>query len=918
MGGPRGSELYSALMPREKKLKWRTPGTTLPTYERDTREARTVPFAPRRRIMRNRGGVREGKGRPCRASQKKVSTLKQPPQYFLAMDPSSAALFAGTLAIRLGLLEFNNLELLRVGLYKVSCQLIYEKHPGGPLIRITPSTCASAPRRLHAISRGVPCRASPLQTQMAEVDEDGFSSRCVAVRYSDEHFALNESATFMVSLPMPCPDSAKLHLRLRLMWHETVEGEEDKEESRGGGGGTHRKFLPVASRTITMGASQCASGQMLYTPVCFDRDNLAMVSITVHTGLLNVDFTPPPVPLKLRVEELEGSVRGVPGSSTARFSPPLLQQHPASAPPPWLQRFLRHATHPATLEEALSPSLLKAHVEQRVGRVKRAAKALAARIRVMGVCEAALQAFKLDEEGTEDEVEDDAEGEDEEGGGAVEEAGVALELPATKNTLALEEADAATKVHERMVAPLLSILHRLEAWVTHMDRVIGVHGELTKVGDRVPSYAPSRFPRHALAHVDVTHTQEERSAPIFTPVQQHASTSEREGGVEHQQHQQQQPPKLSHGHGNASRFLTPSRVNATLVHLQESKRDACEGVGRLWRELQTKLLLHPDTTSLPSQTRFRAAAVAAVSAAIHHLPKAPFSAIFSQPLHPDLLHPHPLSPPPPPNTAATHATPTPTPLRTYETSTDRLASRLRVSSMEYGEGGSGSVPPRERGGGRGGGGEGGVHVVVFVHGMGGSMYDLRLIKAAFKLHHPTLLCFAPKSLESVSMGDIGAAGVALAEEVYDYCKPGGEMEVVGGGVALCKLSFVCFSLGGVWVRTALRHPLLSSLLPYLHTYVSIATPHLGFPPHEKGASLLSTGTFVMRSLWGKGKNVGLHQIAHGDATTPGGTEGSLLHYLGKGWDEGGGGAAAPVATPAPAPAPAAGGGGLTRKPPFPG
>ena len=59
----------------------------------------------------------------------------------------------------------------------------------------------------------------------------------------------------------------------------------------------------------------------------------------------------------------------------------------------------------------------------------------------------------------------------------------------------------------------------------------------------------------------------------------------------------------------------------------------------------------------------------------------------------------------------------------------------------------------------------------------------------------------------------------VAKEILTYIKT--------HNLHLSRLSFVAHSLGGLVARAALQSPSFTHLLPLLHTYLSLATPHLG-------------------------------------------------------------------------------------------
>ena len=55
-------------------------------------------------------------------------------------------------------------------------------------------------------------------------------------------------------------------------------------------------------------------------------------------------------------------------------------------------------------------------------------------------------------------------------------------------------------------------------------------------------------------------------------------------------------------------------------------------------------------------------------------------------------------------------------------------------------------------------------------------------------------------------------------------------------------SFVGHSLGNIVIRTALTRPAMAPLLPRMHTYISLAGPHLG--SHHAASPLVYTGVCI--------------------------------------------------------------------------
>jgi len=147
----------------------------------------------------------------------------------------------------------------------------------------------------------------------------------------------------------------------------------------------------------------------------------------------------------------------------------------------------------------------------------------------------------------------------------------------------------------------------------------------------------------------------------------------------------------------------------------------------------------------------------------------------------------------------------------------------------------------------------GKHVFCLVHGYQGNSWDMRLFKNQLMLRFPDLVCMLSTANENHTEGDINDMGRRLGKELDTFVK-----ENCRGGSTLGRLSFVCHSLGGIIVRSALAQATQASaesshgtLKPYLdkcYTFLSLASPHCGYMYAEN--QLLTTGIFLLRK-WNK-------------------------------------------------------------------
>lgn len=99
--------------------------------------------------------------------------------------------------------------------------------------------------------------------------------------------------------------------------------------------------------------------------------------------------------------------------------------------------------------------------------------------------------------------------------------------------------------------------------------------------------------------------------------------------------------------------------------------------------------------------------------------------------------------------------------------------------------------------------------------------------------------------------DIGDMGRRLALELSAYFTDSFSGPPSDAQHHLGRLSFLCHSLGGLIVRSALNEPPLAPYLPKLFTYVSLATPHCGYVFGSENI-LLNTGIWFLKK-WNKSK-----------------------------------------------------------------
>ncbi|CAD8175370.1 unnamed protein product [Paramecium octaurelia] len=136
-----------------------------------------------------------------------------------------------------------------------------------------------------------------------------------------------------------------------------------------------------------------------------------------------------------------------------------------------------------------------------------------------------------------------------------------------------------------------------------------------------------------------------------------------------------------------------------------------------------------------------------------------------------------------------------------------------------------------------------VHYVVLVHGYQGTSYDMRYWKSILTIRFKEkirLIC--PTCNDGTSNKPIQEQATLLAKEVINYLSD--------ENVTQYRLSFIGHSLGGVIIRAAL--PQLSEYKQFMHTYVSLGSPHCGYASSE--SVLVDTGLMMIQK-WNKCKTL---------------------------------------------------------------
>ncbi|TYI21340.1 hypothetical protein ES332_A06G031800v1 [Gossypium tomentosum] len=152
-----------------------------------------------------------------------------------------------------------------------------------------------------------------------------------------------------------------------------------------------------------------------------------------------------------------------------------------------------------------------------------------------------------------------------------------------------------------------------------------------------------------------------------------------------------------------------------------------------------------------------------------------------------------------------------------------------------------------------------LKIVIFVHGFQGHHLDLRLVRNQWLLIDPKIEFLMSEVNEEKTSGDFREMGLRLAHEVISFVKKKMDKASRSGHLRDIKLSFVGHSIGNVIIRTALAESAMEPYLRFLHTFVSLSGPHLGYLFSSN--SLFNSGLWLLKKL--KGTQC-IHQLTFAD------------------------------------------------------
>ncbi|MBA0868395.1 hypothetical protein Goshw_012819 [Gossypium schwendimanii] len=141
----------------------------------------------------------------------------------------------------------------------------------------------------------------------------------------------------------------------------------------------------------------------------------------------------------------------------------------------------------------------------------------------------------------------------------------------------------------------------------------------------------------------------------------------------------------------------------------------------------------------------------------------------------------------------------------------------------------------------------------------GHHLDLRLVRNQWLLIDPKVEFLMSEVNEEKTSGDFREMGLRLAHEVISFVKKKMDKASRSGHLRDIKLSFVGHSIGNVIIRTALAESAMEPYLRFLHTFVSLSGPHLGYLYSSN--SLFNSGLWLLKKL--KGTQC-IHQLTFAD------------------------------------------------------
>ena len=788
-------------------------------------------------------------------------------------SPTLTSWFDCKLAIRVSIDDFMNAALLSTGIYRIKVRIFSSRHGGGTTSGTDteiPSSIVSLSVGAHtgaaSTSRGLSCSDDlpsdtpldsssssprPLCLTVAGIEDDAFVTRALRVRYTDECFKVAEAATFEV------PVHGNL-AGARIVLHFDLEISRDNT------------FVSVNTRSVLLDATDVARGKAAFIPILWHRDTAALATVRLHCALIHTSFKAPPFPPRTARAHALIAVAGngteedmtpppvrpthVAGSAAARFrtasgsagfdlaaaatllgggvggvltnvpTPPLPLPTTAAI---YSTALFTWAAAPASLAEALDPTLLAARTQVRSAKVVAIQEnlRLAFTARVAGSWRAARTAAALAAS------EADA-----------LEAKVVEEIEDGKFCDVFASAAATQVIDQVFCEPLRNASLVALKWVSEPEIDDQEAVDDDEVEEEEALYIPHLFSRRVRSEVSrqLEEAVEGGDDATTVPASENASNVGIIGGA-------------------AAAALAKVAAAPGAIALSTRLVSLSAASAAAFRSAVARLRRPSPCSAARLQACFFIKVCANVAAACGEISTSTAGKgfdIVTATLPPPILSP---SPPPPQG-------------RSLCAAIDTLHCRIRADfSIVSGRSNNNSNDmPRK---------SGGPHVVVFVHGFGGSPTDTRGLRSVLKLYYPSLIIVTAEGKGADANGCIAAAGVALSIEIAEIAKVSGVTPDYG------LLSIIAFSLGGVWARVASRAPALGALARggALHALITLASPHTGAATLGEGGvggAAAAAGLSLWRAAGGRAR--ALEQLSLADALPRVGVP-PLLTALITGW-----------------------------------
>ncbi|XP_054788297.1 uncharacterized protein LOC129294154 isoform X6 [Prosopis cineraria] len=133
-----------------------------------------------------------------------------------------------------------------------------------------------------------------------------------------------------------------------------------------------------------------------------------------------------------------------------------------------------------------------------------------------------------------------------------------------------------------------------------------------------------------------------------------------------------------------------------------------------------------------------------------------------------------------------------------------------------------------------------------IQDMQGHHLDLQLVRNQWLLIDPNIEFLMSEANEDKTSGDLREMGQRLAQEVISFLKRRMDKASRSGHLGDIRISFVGHSIGNLIIRTTIADSIMEPYLGYLHTYVSLSGPHLGYLYNS--SSTFNSGLWLLKRL----------------------------------------------------------------------